>query len=128
MRRGGGGGRRRHGSVRGHPNHAAGVPRVHVHVHVHVHAHVHVHVDVVGARQARRGRRHGAGRVVHAVVAVAVHVGGQRVIRVRAGPVGQHAAAGLVRAVEDLVDPEADGLVLLLVRLAHLLDPGVLHG
>lgn len=99
--------------MRRHTDHPARVPGVHIHVHVH--ADVHVHVDVVGA-----------GRVVDAVVAVAVDVGGQRVIRV-SSPVGQHAAAGLVRAVEDLVNSEADGLMLLLVRLVHLLDPSVLH-
>ena len=111
--------------MRRHPDDAAGAARVHVNVHVH--ADVHVHVDVVGAGQARRRRRrHGAGRVVDAVVAVAVHVRRQRVIRL-GGSVGQHAAARLIRAVEDLVDAEADGLMLLLMRLVHLLDPGVLH-
>lgn len=122
---GGGRWRRGHGSMRGNPNNRTCTSGVDVHVHIHVHTNVHVHVDVIGAGQPGCGR-HGAGRVVDAVVAVRVDVRGQGVIRV-SGPVGKHAAAGLVRAVQDLVDAETYGLMLLLVGLVHLLDPSVLH-
>lgn len=106
-----------HGSVSWYPDNTTGVSSVYVNVHVH--AHIHVHIHVIGTSEPSR---HGAGRVIDAVIAIGVNV---RVIRV-AGSVGQHAAAGRVSAVQYLVYSKADGLVLL-VCLVNLFKSSVLH-
>lgn len=109
-----------HGSVSWYPDNTTGVSSVYVNVHVH--AHIHVHIHVIGTCESSR---HRAGRVIDAVIAIGVNVWGKRVIRV-AGSVGQHTAARLVRAVQNLVYSKADGLVLL-VCLVNLFKSSVLH-
>lgn len=102
------------------PNNPTSITRVYIYVHIH--AHIHVHVDIVRTRESGSHRASG---VVHTIVAIRIDVGGQLVIRV-AGPVRQHAAGGLVRAIQNLINPKANRLVLLM-SLVDFFDPSVLH-
>lgn len=110
----------RHGSVSRDTDDTASVRWIDVNVHIH--ADIHVHVHVVGARQPSC---HGAGRIVYTVVPIGINVRRQLVIRV-AGSIRKHAAAGLIRAVQNLIYSKADGLVLL-VGLVHFFNACVLH-